>query len=254
MSALRAAWIVARQGVRARRRRVLLTAVGIALASAMLAAAVVISYGLGTGFDRAARAASLPDIIVRFNDKSARTVAQRITALPDVARYALRLEVTNVGIDLDRRREFRGRRGRGGDRSRSSPRVRDRGRARPAQHRLRAARRARVRACVGGPSRRQDGRARARADARRRVRRGARQRRLSRSPSHVSTSRVPRSAARFGPERNPEVNLAEIWLRDPKYLDEVLVQARATSYGLRSITFATTARASGSCSTRPPGS
>ncbi len=87
VSALRAAWIVARQGLRARRRRVLLTAVGIALAAAMLSAAVVVSYGLGTGFDRAARAASLPDIIVRFNDKSQRTVAARIAALPDVARY-----------------------------------------------------------------------------------------------------------------------------------------------------------------------
>ena len=34
-------------------------------------------------------------------------------------------------------------------------------------------------------------------------------------------------------------NLAEIWLRDPRNLDEVLVQARATSYGLRGLRFVT---------------
>src|SRR5205807_10227413 len=37
----------------------------------------------------------------------------------------------------------------------------------------------------------------------------------------------------------PRVNLADIWLRDPGQLDEVLVQARATSYGLRGIGFVT---------------
>ena len=52
---------------------------------------------------------------------------------------------------------------------------------------------------------------------------------------------VSRSAidARYGPEPNPEVNLAEIWLRDPRYLDEVLVQARTSSFGLHDIRFAT---------------
>ncbi len=34
-------------------------------------------------------------------------------------------------------------------------------------------------------------------------------------------------------------NLAEIWLRDPRNLNEVLVQARATSYGLRGLRFVT---------------
>jgi ABC-type lipoprotein release transport system permease subunit len=46
--------------------------------------------------------------------------------------------------------------------------------------------------------------------------------------------------ARLG-TRPPEarVNLAEIWLRDPGDLDEVLVQARATSYGLNGVRFVT---------------
>ncbi len=59
--------------------------------------------------------------------------------------------------------------------------------------------------------------------------------------------------ARFGAEADPRANLAEIWLRDPRYLNEVLVQARATSFGLRDIRFATR-RASACCSTRRRGS
>jgi ABC-type antimicrobial peptide transport system permease subunit len=238
VSELRAAWIVARQGLRARSRRVLLTALGIALASAMLAAAVVVSYGLGTGFDRAARAASLSDIIVRFNDKSERTVAERIAALPDVARYALRLEVTNVGIDLDRRREYRGD---------AVAEVIDPGPRRGY-------------AIVAGRDLQNTGsellveRAFARAWA---VRLGDKMDVRGLGPMHVVgfveapdnvgfplakprfyVSR-PALDARFGRERSPKVNLAQIWLRDPRYLNEVLVQARATSYGLESITFAT---------------
>ena len=89
---------------RAAPARVVLTAVGIALAGAMLSAAVVVSYGLGTGFDRSARAASLPDIIVRFNNKSAADVAARIRALPDIARFSLRFELTGVGIGFHGRR------------------------------------------------------------------------------------------------------------------------------------------------------
>ena len=71
---------------------------GIALAAAMLSAAVVVADGLGRGFSRAAQAADLPDVIVRFDDEPQSLVAQRIRSLPDVAGYATRTEVTNVGI------------------------------------------------------------------------------------------------------------------------------------------------------------
>ncbi len=43
----------------------------------------------------------------------------------------------------------------------------------------------------------------------------------------------------FGRDPNPAVNVAEIWLRNPAYLNEVLVQARETSFGLASISYAT---------------
>ncbi len=49
----------------------------------------------------------------------------------------------------------------------------------------------------------------------------------------------PAINARFGPDPNPTANVAEIWLRNPAYLNEVLVQARATSFGLKDIQFAT---------------
>ena len=70
----------------------------------MLSAAVVVSYGLGTGFDRSARAASLPDIIVRFNNKSAADVAAVSAPCPNIARFQLRFELTNVGIGFGGRR------------------------------------------------------------------------------------------------------------------------------------------------------
>ena len=97
-TAVTAALADARRGLSLRRRRAVLSAVGIALAAAMLSAALVIADGLGRGFDRAARAADLPDLLVRFDPVAAHTVTRRITALPDIAAYSLRLELTNVGI------------------------------------------------------------------------------------------------------------------------------------------------------------
>jgi ABC-type lipoprotein release transport system permease subunit len=238
MSSLRAALITARQGLRARRRRALLTGVGIALAAAMLSAAVVVSYGLGTGFDRAARAASLPDIIVRFDDQSASKIAARITALPDVARYSLRSEFTNTGI------AFHGRR-----RGDAVVEVLDQ----PGPDRGYAV--------VAGRNLRDRGREvlveRAFADSwgihvgdtvELRFLGAMRVVGLVEAPDNVGyplakpryyVSR-PAIEARFRHDADDsQVNFAEIWLRDPRYLNEVLVQARDTSFGLRDIRFAT---------------
>ncbi len=236
MSSLRAAFTEARFGLRARRRRVLLSGLGIALAAAMLSAAVVVSYGLGTGFDRSASAASLPDIIVRFNNKSASDVAQRVRALPDVARFQLRFELTNVSIG------FHGQR-----RGDAVAEVLDPGPRRGY-------------AVVSG--RDLDFRGpevmieKAFADSWG-IRLGdefyvkglgpLRVVGLVEAPDNVG---YPLAKPRFyvsrgfieqlfGRDANPAVNVAEIWLRNPAYLNEVLVQARETSFGLASISYAT---------------
>ena len=233
---LRAALSEARYGVRVRRRRSLLTALGIALAAAMLSAAIVVSDGLGRGFDRAARAAQLPDIIVRFNSEPTDRIAQRIESLPDVAAFSLRQEVTNIDLSA-------------GDHFSSSGSVE-----------------------VVGPGRRGYAIVAGREMSNRRfgevvVERGlaaawgvrlggtldiaglGNQRVVgfSESPDNVSYPlAVPRVyvseaalARQFGGSSNPQVDLAQIWLRDPRYLNEVLVQARAISYGLRGLQFVT---------------
>jgi len=236
VTAFRAAMIEARHGLRARRRRAVLSAVGIALAAAMLSAAVVVSYGLGTGFDRAANAASLPDIIVRFNNKSASDVARRIRALPDLARFQLRLELTNVGIGFE-----------GRSRDDAVAEVIDpgprRGYAVVAGHDLsdRGSQVLIEKAFADawgihlGDSFYVQGLGPQRVVG------------FVEAPDNVGyplakprfyVSR-PAIEARFGHEPNPQVNLAEIWLRNPAYLNEVLVQARATSFGLNSISYAT---------------
>ena len=236
MSALRAALGEARHGLRLRRRGALLTAMGIALAAAMLAAAVVVGEGLGGGFDRAARAADLPDVIVRFDDESARLVDERIRALPDIASYSTRLEFTNVGISA------------GGQRRGDAVAEVMSGSGRPgyavvAGHNL-ARRGSEVLIELGfaqawhirlgstffvsglGPQRVVG---------------------FVEAPDNVGyplakprfyVSR-PAIEARYGPERKPQVNFADIWLRNPRSLNEVLVQARATSFGLHDIQFAT---------------
>ena len=88
----------ARVGLRVRRRRAVLTGIGIALAAAMLSAAVVVSDSLGRGFGRAASKAHLADIIVRFDPLRASKVEQRVGALPDLKAFSLRREVTGVDI------------------------------------------------------------------------------------------------------------------------------------------------------------
>ena len=91
---LASAW----RGLRAAPRRSALAALGILLASAMAGAAVTVAYGLATGFDRAARAADLPDVLVRFRDQPRSRIDDIVRNLPDLAARAYRLEFT--GVDL----------------------------------------------------------------------------------------------------------------------------------------------------------
>jgi putative ABC transport system permease protein len=236
MRPLRAAFLEARQGLRLRRRRTLLTVGGIALAAAMLAAALVVGIGLGRGFDRAASAADLPDVIVRFDPQSASRVADRISALPDVASYSLRAEFTNVGIGAGgRRREDAVAEVVGSSRRRGYAVVAGRDLASVGPEVLLERAFAEAWGLGVGSRFYVEGLGQQAVVG------------LVEAPDNVGFPLakprfyLARSAidARFGPEPDPQVNLAEVWLRDPRYLDEFLVQARTSSFGLHDIRFAT---------------
>lgn len=224
-------WQEIRHGLRLRRRRTLLTAVGIALAAAMLSTALVLADDLGGGFTRAARAADLPDVIVRFDPQPLQRVAARVRALPDVAGFSTRTEFTNVDIAAN---------GHGSERA--SAEVVGSGR--------------RGYAIVAG---RNVSSAYGEVVVERGVAqawhlalgdtldiRGVGAQRIvgfAEAPDDVGYPLgVPRFYlsqaaidARFGADPNRRVDVAEIWLRDPHRLNEVLVQARTSSYGLRGV-------------------
>lgn len=230
-------WREALRGLAQRRGRALLTATGIALATAMLATAAVVAYSLHTGFDRSATRADLPDVIARFDEQPLSRVESRIRALPGLAAATFRLEVTNIPIAGDGhssrhasvevvgpgRRGFAILAGRP-LRSRYGEVLVEQGLARSWGLRpgstldMRALGRVRV---VG----------------------------ISESPDNVAFPlAAPRvyvsrrsTEARFGVEADPDVNTAELWVSDPGRLDEVLVQARATSYGIHGLRFVTRA-------------
>ncbi len=226
----------ARQMLRTRRRRTLLSAVGVVLAGAMLSAAIVIADGLGDGFSRAATKADLGDLIVRFDRESTSQVTQRLKALPDLSGFALRNEVTSVGVHF------------GGHRANTAVAEvigsgRRQGYAVVAGHNLGGGGRdilvepAWASAWgiklgdtidVGGLG-------------------GERVVGFAEGPDDVGYPLgAPRFYlsegqinARFGFQRNPRVNFAEVWLNNPKYVSQVLVQARDESYGLHDLQFAT---------------
>jgi ABC-type lipoprotein release transport system permease subunit len=221
----------ARLGLRSRRRRAVLTGLGIGLASAMLAAALVVADGLGGGFGRATAAAHLADVIVRFDPQRADRVAQRIEQLPDLKTFSLRQELTSVELD-----------GNGHDATNGNVEVIGPG---PRGY-----------AIVGG--RDLSGRPggivvdRGLADAwdmrlgetlslsglePQRIVGFAEEPDNVAYPLAVPHVYLPRAA--LGADPNPRVNEAQIWLRDPRYLDAVLVQARANSYGLEGMRFVT---------------
>lgn len=79
-------------------RRTLLGAVGVALAALLLGVAVTVSFSLATGFDRAAAAADLPDVIARFDREPRARVDERLRALPNVADRGYRLEITGASL------------------------------------------------------------------------------------------------------------------------------------------------------------
>ena len=226
----------ARRGLRPRRRRALLTGLGIALAAAMLAASIVVADGLGPGFSRAVRAADLPNVIVRFNPQPFALVARRVDALPGVSAFATRDELTDIPVSANGHRTGSataevvggGRPGYAVVAGHALPRTGDDvliEKAWADSWGLRPGDTVDLRGL--GPERIAG---------------------LAEAPDNVGYPLAPprlylaRSAlvARFGARDIPDrVNYAEIWVRDPRYLPQLLEQARATSFGLRDVRFVT---------------
>ncbi|HEY5196819.1 MAG TPA: FtsX-like permease family protein [Solirubrobacteraceae bacterium] len=232
---MRAAWREARSTLRARRRRAVLAAVGVGLAAMMLATSVLVSDGLGGGFNRSARAAQLPDVIARFDDQPASKVAARVGALPDLETFTTRLEITNIPLAANG--HFSGS---GvlevldpGRRGYAIVAGRDLGSA-PGEVVVEQALARAWRIRVGSTLR--IGRLRTERVVG-----------LSEAPDNVGfplaeprvyVSRAGITAS-FPGRVDQDVNTVEVWLRSPAGLDATLEQARSESYGLRGLRLTT---------------
>ena len=85
--------------LRVRWTRTILSVVGIVASGAMLGAAVTVAYGLGTGFDRTAERAGLPDIAATFAPTDREKVDAIVQSLPNVAFASYRLQRSVIFID-----------------------------------------------------------------------------------------------------------------------------------------------------------
>lgn len=216
-------------------RRRALSAVGVGLIALMLGAAVTIAYGLGSGFDRSARRADLPDVTARFDPADRAQVQARVGALPNLAAVSYRFEATGVTLSagphsssggvvelLDRSRRGYGVLA-GRDLSRPGETVVEQGLARAWGLRVGDE------IDVGG------------LGAQRIVG-------LALAPDNVA---FPLAAPRLylprgvlpadGDAASHRVNVVQLWVRDRRGLDALLVQARATTYGLTGLRLVTRA-------------
>ena len=226
---MRAALALAFARLRAAPGRAALSGLGILAAGAMTGTAITIAVSLSGGFDRSADRADLPDVTARFRERGPAELDRRIRALPNLASRSYRLEVNDVPLA-------------GGGRSTSSGAVEV----------LLGGRRGYA-VVEGRDLRAREGEVlveRGLADAWGlavgdliRVGRLGDQRiaGIAVEPSnvafplaraaHVYLPREP-IQRRFG--RLP-ANVALLWANDRGRLDELLVQARASSYGLRDL-------------------
>ncbi|MEA2248269.1 MAG: putative transport system permease protein [Solirubrobacteraceae bacterium] len=223
------------QRLRAGPRRAALAALGVVLASAMAGAAITVGYGLHTGFDRAARQADLPDVMVRFSPQRRAGIDGIVSRLPNVAARSYRTQVDRIFLSggsgssdrgavelVDGRRGYAIVAGRDVD-GRAGEAVVDRGVAREwglrVGDRIEVGRLGRIH--VAGIAVSPDNVAYP----------------LSSIP-HVYVSRDwLRRIAGF----DFTVNRALIWTHDPAAADVLLQQARATSTGISDVRFLTRA-------------
>jgi ABC-type lipoprotein release transport system permease subunit len=207
---------------------------GILLVATMLAVATTVSYGLETGFDRSATEADLPDVLVSFDSQSASSVRERLAALPDLEAFSLREQLTSVPFRAGRESADNGvvevvgpgRRGyaivAGHDVTRRGGVVIEEGLA--TDWGLGVGDRIRV---YDSPPLPIVGLARAPSNVA-----------FPLAAPHIYVSLAAyRAATRQRSAR--QVNLAQIWLKDPSQLDAVLVQARMSSYGLSGLSLIT---------------
>lgn len=226
----------ARLSLRVARRRAPVTAAGIFAASLLLGTAVTVGYGLHTGFARAAQRADLPDVVVRFDQRSRADVDRRMRALPGLEARSYRFEVTVARLRAN------------GNRTRTGAIevVRD-GRRGYALVAGRDVRGSAAEIVV------ESGLARAWGLAvgdELRVGRlgGFRIAGIAVSPDNVAFPLTPVAHvwlderyfdARFGVDRVPVANVASIWLHDRDQTATVLQQARAASFGVTGLRFVT---------------
>lgn len=206
----------------------------------MLGAAVTVSYGLATGFDRAADRADLPDLIARFDDEDLATIDERVRALPNVEARSYRLEVTDVELAAgsDRTSEGVAQLVRGGRRGYAIVDGRDLSDRASSGEELEVVIErglAREWGLDPGDSLSLEGRTELRVVG------------VAVAPDNVAfplaaTARVYLSNAavlsRTGEPDFP-VNSLLLWVRDPDRLDETLTQARAVSFGITNLRFVT---------------
>jgi ABC-type antimicrobial peptide transport system permease subunit len=91
-----------------RRGRALVAAGGILTVSAMVAAATTVSFGVWSGFDRAADRAGLPDAIAHFDDRRLNEVAGRAESLANVREVSYRLEAGGTHVRAGGQRNSHG--------------------------------------------------------------------------------------------------------------------------------------------------
>jgi ABC-type lipoprotein release transport system permease subunit len=235
MRQLRGALTDARLMLRAGRRRTLLSSVGVLLAAAMLSAAIVIADGLGDGFNRAVRAADLGNMIVRFDPESSQLVSKRLSALPDLSGFALRFEISSVDVRFQDHfaktavAEVLGNGQRQGYAVVAGHNLSGSGHdilVEPAWAQSWGIHIGDVITPRGFGPERVVG--------------------FAEGPDDVGyplgAPRFYLRAAQFGGHggpRNLPVNFAEVWLKNPTDISEVLVQARDESFGLKDLQFAT---------------
>ena len=226
---------VLRQGfarLRRDRARALLTAGGVAAATAMVGAAAMLVFALSTGFDRTAARAHLPDITARFAQQPLSAVAARVRRLPNVRKAAYRYEANGVSLEAGGNWTDRGiaegveggPRGyavvRGRDVSAPGTVVVERGLAQAWHLRLGDT------ITVGGVAEKVVG--------------------FAVAPDSVAYPlvRSPRvytwiSDARRSAGAGQDTNVALLWVYDRSQLDVTLAQARSASYGVSGLQFVT---------------